>query len=157
MNKVKFIYTSALGLSGFIFNDFGKEHYIINKTGDEPLSFFIENITKEKEGKVTINIEDENKTAYDLSNYISFKNVKGMSELNDINPTKIKILSNKTISIGDTRNYQDYISGGIIKEVFVPFKKEFLSFEESLIEPFNDIFPGQSINMKKDTKELYNI
>ena len=56
-NNKKFIYTSTLGLSGFVFDDFGENHIIINKT--EPNSFIIKNITKEKEGKVKINLENE--------------------------------------------------------------------------------------------------
>ena len=35
-NKTKFIYTSSLGISGFIFNDFGEEHTTYNKKGREP-------------------------------------------------------------------------------------------------------------------------
>ena len=42
-NKKKFIYTSSLGISGFIFNDFGEEHTIYNKTGREPYNFLIKN------------------------------------------------------------------------------------------------------------------
>jgi ubiquitin-activating enzyme E1 len=45
-NKKRFIYSSSLGISGFIFNDFGEEHTILNKTGRDPYSFLIKNITK---------------------------------------------------------------------------------------------------------------
>ena len=35
------IYTSCLGLSGFVFNEFGEEHIIFNIKGDEPQKFFV--------------------------------------------------------------------------------------------------------------------
>ena len=71
-NKKKFIYASTLGLSGFIFVDFGDEHIILNKTGNEPKSFLINNISKEKEGKVTINREYEANSLYEFSDYFFF-------------------------------------------------------------------------------------
>ncbi len=156
-NNKKFIYASTLGLSGFIFNDFGEEHLIINKTGDEPQSFIIKNITKEEEGKVTIDKENESNSLYEISDYVIFKNIKGMTELNEVEPLKINVLSSETFSIGDTRNYQDYISGGIVKEIFIPQKKKFKSIKESFYDPFSENLLGHSINMKKGKKELYHV
>ena len=75
-NNKKFIYASALGLSGFIFNDFGEEHLIINKTGDEPQSFIIKNITKEKEGKVTIDKDNESNSLYEIKIMLYLKILK---------------------------------------------------------------------------------
>ena len=40
-NKIRMIYTSCLGLSGFVFNEFGEEHIIFNIKGDEPQKFFV--------------------------------------------------------------------------------------------------------------------
>lgn len=34
-NNIPFIYTAALGLTGFIFTDFGKEHLIYEKSNKE--------------------------------------------------------------------------------------------------------------------------
>lgn len=137
-----------MGLSGFVFNDFGEEHLIINRTGDDPNSFFIKNITKEKEGKVTINIDNESNSLYE------FSDIKGMEELNNKEPIKINILDGESFSIGDTSNYNEYISGGIVKEVFIPFTRKFKTFEESFYESFNQNLLGQSINMKKGKKNF---
>ena len=155
--KKKFIYTSSLGISGFIFNDFGEEHIIYNKTGREPYKFLIKNITKEKNGKVTINIENESKSLYEFTDYVIFNNIKGMTQLNNIEPQKIKIIDKETFSIGDTNNYDDYVSGGIVKEIFVPFKQKFQNFKESFYNPFTEDIKGKSINMKKGKKELYHL
>lgn len=156
-NKIKFIYASILGLSGFVFNDFGDEHIIINKTGDEPKSFFIKNITKEKEGKVTVNKDEESTSLYEFSDNVIFKNIEGMTELNNKDPIKIKIVDGETFLIGDTTNFSDYVSGGIVKEVFIPFKRQFYEIKESFYNPFKENLLGQSINMKKGKKELYHV
>ena len=130
---------------------------IINRTGDDPNSFVIKNITKEREGKVTIIIDNESNSLYEFSDYVIFKNIKGMEELNGKEPIKINVLDGESFCIGDTSNYNEYISGGIVKEVFIPFKKKFKTFEESFYEPFNQNLLGQSINMKKGKKELYHV
>ena len=156
-NKKKFIYTSSLGISGFIFNDFGEEHTTYNKKGREPYNFLIKNITKEKNAKVTINIEKESKSLYEFTDYIIFNNIKGMTQLNNIEPQKINIIDKETFSNGDTSNYDDYVSGGIVKEIFVPFKQKFQSFKESFYNPFTEDLIGKSINMKKAKKELYHV
>ena len=156
-NKKGFIYTSNLGLAGFLFVDFGDEHVIFNDIGSEPLTFYITNISQENEGVVTIDNNNEHNLNNMKSHYVNFKNIKGMTELNDTNPIKIKILSTDSFSIGNTCNFQKYISGGIVKEIYIPFKTKFFSLEESFLNPFNDDTPGQSLNMKKGEKELFHI
>lgn len=156
-NNKKFIYTSNLGLSGFVFDDFGDEHIILNKTGDEPSNFIIKNITNEKEGKVTINLDNESSSLYEISDHVIFKNIKGMTELNNKEPIKIKIIDKETFSIGDTTHFCDYESGGIVKEVLIPFKRKFQNFKESFYNPFIENINGQSINMKKGRKEIYHV
>ena len=53
-NNKGFIYTFSLGLTGFIFSDFGENHVILEKTGKERGKFYISNISKEKNGKIKI-------------------------------------------------------------------------------------------------------
>ena len=72
MNK-RLIYTCALGLCGFLFNDFGKEHIITNPYGKDDNYYPIKNI---KKGKKTI-IELEN-------------SMEGFPDLGDIGLIKFK-------------------------------------------------------------------
>lgn len=58
-----------------------------------------------------------------------------MTELNGINPIKIKVLGPYTFSIGDTSNFSEYIRGGIAKQVKMPKIVKFLSLEESRASP----------------------
>ena len=126
--KTKFIYPVTLGLSGFVFDDFGEDHIIIGKTGDELQSFFIKNITKEKEGKVIINRDNDEISLYEFSDYVIFKNIEGMTELNNKELKIIKILDLNTFTIWD-----------------------------SFYNPFKEHLLAQSINMKKGKKEYYHI
>lgn len=78
-----------------------------------------------------------------------------MTEINYIEPMKIDVISKDTFSIGDTRNYKDYISGGIVKEVFIPIKKFFFGFKQSFFDPFHENLRGQSIKRLK--RELFHV
>lgn len=58
-----------------------------------------------------------------------------MTELNGINPLKIKVLGPYTFSIGDTSNFSEYIRGGIVKQVKMPKKVSFLSLDDAYNKP----------------------
>ena len=88
-NNIKFIYGANMGLSGFIFSDFGIDHRIYDMDGEEPKRYLIKEITNEKNGKVIIEEEIDNQLNLDEGDFIIFKNVKGMDELNDNKPRKI--------------------------------------------------------------------
>ena len=45
MKKIGFIYTSQLGLSSFLFTDFGEDFIIEDMTGLEPEKYYIKSIT----------------------------------------------------------------------------------------------------------------
>ena len=78
------IYNVSLCLVCEIFVDFGDNHIIIDEKGKEAKSYFAKNITKNKEGLVAIdNIQNTEKLDMGDSNYVNFKNVGGMTELDD--------------------------------------------------------------------------
>lgn len=58
-----------------------------------------------------------------------------MTELNGINPLKIKVLGPYTFSIGDTSNFSEYIRGGIVKQVKMPKKISFQSLDDACNKP----------------------
>ena len=102
-------------------------------------------------------MDNESSSLYEISDHVIFKNIKGMTELNNKEPIKIKIIDKETFSIGDTTHFCDYESGGIVKEVLIPFKRKFQNFKESFYNPFIENINGQSINMKKGRKEIYHV
>ena len=55
-NNINFIYTLNLGLTGFLFNDFGESHSIYDYNGEKKLSYDIFCI-EEKENKYVIYLD----------------------------------------------------------------------------------------------------
>jgi ubiquitin-activating enzyme E1 len=157
-NKKGFIYSLCLGISGFIFNDFGDDHIIYNPLGKDKQTFFIKNISNDKKGIVTIDDSNNQSLFTSSSDYFFIDEIKGMEELNDLdNPKKINIIDYKSFYIGDTSNYGKYISGGIIKEAFIPRHISFKSLKESMFDPINNEMKGQSLNVKCRKTELLHL
>ena len=144
-NKIIFIYGLVFGLNSFIFSDFGKEHYIFDKNGKDTSSYFCTNITNEKNPLVTIN-SDISKLSIRDDDYVIFKELNGMQELNNNIPKRIKFNDYKSFYLidEDSTNYSKYINGGKIYQVKLPIKKNYKSFEESIkyildLEDLNDL------------------
>ena len=136
-NNIGFIYTSEIGIYGFCFVDFGEQFCVKDENGEEPLKYCIKSITKEKKGLVTI---DTTAGILKLGNNskVTFNEIEGMTELNNCEPLSIKVLSNSTFEIGDTSNFSDYISGGIITEVKFQKSYHFDSLEERFDNPYTE-------------------
>jgi ubiquitin-activating enzyme E1 len=58
------------------------------------------------------------------NDYVIFKEVGGIPQLNDGRPRKIKIISSDTFQIlgDDFSKYPEYTSGGIVNQVKIPKK-----------------------------------
>ncbi len=135
--SIKFIYGVNMGLSGFIFSDFSNEHTIYDIDGEEPSKFLIKEITNENKSKVTIEEEDDNPLNLDEGDFIIFKNVKGMVELNDNKPRKILSVENKVICIDEnTNNYHKFEGNGDLCQYKLLNKMKYLSFKNSIELPF---------------------
>jgi ubiquitin-activating enzyme E1 len=139
-NKICFIYSVICGLCAFVFTDFGKNFTIYDEYCNKKRKFYIKNIAKSKDGLVEIQWNGKGKP--NIQDYILFKDVEGMTELNydenKKNIFKIKSKDETSFYIGDTTNFGDYISGGYIEETTLPKNMNYKSFEEILNEPFGD-------------------
>ena len=125
--NIKLIYGMCLGLVGYVFTDFGKEHIIINETGEEIEPYLVKSITKDENGLVTI--ADENDLSIKNGDYIRFKEVEGMIELNEEGKEfQIILENNKSFKIGDTSNFKEYKKGGKIYKIIKPIKKQYYDF-----------------------------
>ena len=136
-NKIGFIFACEVGIYGFCFVDFGNDHIIYDKNGIDPKTYIIDSITKEEKGKVIISEKSE-KLQLTNKDMVTFNGIEGMTELNDNEPRKIKILNSKTIEIGDTSKFSHYISGGTMTNVKIPEKMRFDSFENSIEDPIKE-------------------
>ena len=138
--KKYFIYTLNLGLTGFLFNDFGENHPIYDSNGEKKLSyeiFYIEE--KENSYEIYINIKDNKPFELHEGDYVTFKNVKGLEPLNDLKPRKILKANNSSFEIENDKKYNGrYISDGVVEE-FKPTKYlKFETFKDNFIKPNNN-------------------
>ena len=122
-NNIKFIYALNLGLTGYIFTDFGPKHIIFDESGSSKQSFNIKNITKDENALITIdNEKGQNNFNIGDGGYITFSGIEGMTELNG-KEFKIKYENYESFYIlHDTTKYHDYIKGG--KAIRVPKNTE---------------------------------
>ena len=144
-NNIGFIYTLSLGLTGYLFNDFG-ENFIVNDiNGENNLKYHIFNIEK-KGNKYLIYLDLEKNEVFDLkeNDYIIFKEVKGLVFLNDGNPRKIEKIYDNYFEIQSenegkkNKKYNKYESGGIIEEVKLKKRLDFSSIKNNLFVPNNN-------------------
>ncbi|TPX40486.1 hypothetical protein SeMB42_g05975 [Synchytrium endobioticum] len=132
-HNIKFIAADTRGLFGYIFNDFGESFEVIDQTGEEPLSGMISGITKEAEGAVAC--LEETRHGLEDGDYVTFREVKGMEDLNVLPPQKIKVTGPYGFKISDTTRFGDYVDGGIFTQVKQPKTYQFLSLKDSLHKP----------------------
>ena len=156
-NKIKLIYGMCLGLVGYIFTDFGPEYTIIDETGEEIQSYIVKNITKEKYGLVTIDtIQETNQLAIGDGDYVYFKGVEGMTELNE-EGREFQIIyeSSDKFRIGDTTKFGDYIKGGMVYQIKKPKKRMYYEFCQRAMMICDDYHPlACSDNTKEGRAEL---
>ena len=148
-NHISFIYTAICGLSSFVFTDFGPDFTIYDEYCFKKRKFYIKNIEKSEDGLVEIEWNN-NRNPY-IKDYILFKDVEGMTEINYCeNNKKVFKIKPRDISsfyIGNTKNYSEYKSGGYIEETVIPKKVSYGSFLTKLEEPF--INEDYYVNSKK--------
>lgn len=132
-NNIKFIVADTKGLIGQLFCDFGEEFVVYDPNGEQPVSAMVHNITKGNPGIVTC--QDEHRHEFQTGNYVTFSEVKGMTELNDCNPVEIKVLGPYSFSICDTSGFSNTGTGGYVTEVKMPTKYSFTPLEDALKEP----------------------
>lgn len=132
-NGVYFIVADTRGVFGQLFCDFGEKFTVNDTNGEQPISNMIAAVTKDEEGIVTC--IDETRHGYESGDYVTFKEVQGMKELNGCEPRKVNVLGPYTFSIGDTSQFSDYIQGGVVTQVKMPKTVNFKSMKASVVEP----------------------
>lgn len=130
---IGFLSCESWGAAGYGFVDFGDEFVSFDKDGENNRSFIISDITKGNPGIVMVH--DEKRHTYQDGDYVVFKEVQGMTEINGRPPVPIKFVSPYAFSIDDTSAFEEYTREGIVEQVKVPTKFNFHSFEETLKNP----------------------
>lgn len=132
-NGVHFISAETRGLFASVFNDFGANFTCVDPTGEQPLSGMIVSVDQDAEALVTC--IDETRHGLEDGDFVTFREVQGMTELNACEPRKITVKGPYTFTIGDTSNLGAYKAGGIFTQVKMPKIIPFKSLRESLKEP----------------------
>ena len=161
--KIAFIYTAEFGLSSFLFTDFGDEFMVEDLNGKETQKYFIKSITNSCPGIVEIDPIEITKNNKKIKKYlklgtgdfVTFKNIKGMIELNDTPPRPIRVLSKTKFTIEDTSKFQEFAGSGIVEEVKIPFPisykplseaKDFIYNEDAMEDELNENFNSEIIS-----------
>ena len=127
-NNIKLIYGMCLGLAGYIFVDFGMNHIITDTNGEECGTYLIKSISKDDKGTVVIdNIQGTNNIKFGDGSYVKFKDVGGMTELND-KEFEVRLENFETFRIGDTSKFSEYTKGGVAYQIKKPVLKQYFDF-----------------------------
>lgn len=129
-NDIALIIASTCGLFAQVFCDFGPSFTVFDVNGEPTVSAMIANISNDKEAVVTC--IDDTRHGMEDGDYVTFSEIVGMTELNNCEPVKIKVLGPYTFSIGDTAKFKSYEHGGIVTQVKMPKVLNFKPFKESL-------------------------
>nr|XP_023026513.1 ubiquitin-like modifier-activating enzyme 1 [Leptinotarsa decemlineata] len=132
-NNIALIIADTRGLFAQVFCDFGESFTVVDTNGEPTVSAMIADISKDKEGVVTC--IDDTRHGMEDGDYVTFSEVQGMTELNNCEPIKIKVLGPYTFSIGDTTSFGKYERGGNASQVKMPKELHFKPLKESLLAP----------------------
>jgi len=131
--SVGFIAANCFGLAASVFVDFGDAFTCRDKDGEEPRSAIVSGITWENPG--TVHTHQDRRHGFQDGDFVVFREVMGMTELNDGKPRQIKVSGPFSFTIEDTSSYTAYISDGIVTQTKVAHNISFSSYEDSLVQP----------------------
>ena len=124
-NEIRFISTSTRGVFANIFVDFGESFEVTDPNGEPPATTILASITQENPAIVTI--VDDQRLPFEDSEWITFSEVQGMSELNG-KKYQVKSKGPYTFEINeDTTKFGAYKTGGYATQVKQPVQHKFVS------------------------------
>lgn len=132
--SIAFIKAEVRGLFGSVFCDFGPEFTVVDVDGEEPHTGIIASISNDNPALVSC-VDDE-RLEFQDGDLVVFSEVKGMPELSDGKPRKIKCARPYSFSLEeDTTNYGVYQKGGIVTQVKQSKVLHFKPLREALSDP----------------------
>ena len=140
-----FVCGISAGLCLLIFSDFGPSFRVVDTNGEEPKEVIVAAITQEE--TAAVHVHTDKPLPFQNGDFVSFREVQGMEELNSAPPQPIKMLGKHSFMIGDTRSYGAYTGGGIARQVKRPKDVSFRSWQESVLHP---IAEGDSMMVVAD-------
>ncbi|KAI4368912.1 hypothetical protein MLD38_017415 [Melastoma candidum] len=131
---ISFIKAEVRGLFGSVFCDFGPEFIVADVDGEDPHTGIIASIANDNPALVSC-VDDE-RLEFQDGDFVVFSEVKGMIELNDGKPRKIKSARPYSFILEeDTSNFGIYDRGGIVTQVKQSKVLNFKPLREALKDP----------------------
>ncbi|WCJ28001.1 ubiquitin-activating enzyme 1 [Euphorbia peplus] len=131
---IAFIKAEVRGLFGSVFCDFGPNFTVLDVDGEDPHTGIIASVSNDNPALVAC-VDDE-RLEFQDGDLVVFSEVKGMTELNDGKPRKVKNSRPYSFQIEeDTTNYGPYARGGIVTQVKQPKVLNFKPLREALKDP----------------------
>ncbi|CAA2969906.1 ubiquitin-activating enzyme E1 1-like [Olea europaea subsp. europaea] len=131
---IAFIKSEVRGLFGSVFCDFGPEFTVFDVDGEDPRTGIIASISNDNPALVAC-VDDE-RLEFQDGDLVVFSEVRGMTELTDGKPRKIKNARPYSFTIEeDTTNYTAYERGGIVTQVKEPKVLNFKTLKQALKDP----------------------
>jgi len=137
--KIAFVYAVQFGLSSLLFTDFGEDFLVEDFDGKKGEKYFIKSITNSCPGIVEIEpivTTKGNKTVKHFlklgtGDFVTFKDISGMNELNDTPPRPIRVLSKTKFTIEDTSKFEEFTGSGMVEKVKIPYPIAFKPLSEA--------------------------
>jgi ubiquitin-activating enzyme E1 len=131
---VGFILSTTFGPSGFTFVDYGKDFIVTDADGEETKSFIVANATQGN--PCIINVHEDKRHKFQDGDYVTFKEVQGMTELNSLPPTEVTVINGFSFKVNvDSTKFGEYTREGLVENVKVPKKITYHSLKESIHNP----------------------
>ncbi|KAL7124726.1 hypothetical protein ABFS83_14G068100 [Erythranthe nasuta] len=131
---IAFIKAEVRGLFGSTFCDFGPEFTVFDVDGNEPHTGIIASIGNDNPALVSC-VDDE-RLEFEDGDLVVFSEIRGMTELNDGKPRKIKNARPYSFTLEeDTTNFGAYERGGIVTQVKQPKVLKFKPLREAIKDP----------------------
>ncbi|NWW47732.1 UBA1 enzyme, partial [Pedionomus torquatus] len=131
-----FIVADTKGLAGQLFCDFGK-HFVVEEPAEgDPVCAIVQDISQGNPGVVTyMGTEDSYGHLFSDGDLVTFCGVEGMTELNDQEPIRVRVLGAFKLEICDTSSFSPYRRGGLVSQVWLPQEHSYEPMSRSLVEP----------------------
>jgi hypothetical protein len=63
--------------------------------------------------------------------FVAFKDISGMNELNDTPPRPIRVLSKTKFTIEDTSKFEEFTGSGMVEKIKIPYPMSFKPLSEA--------------------------
>ncbi|CDW75917.1 ubiquitin-activating enzyme e1 family protein [Stylonychia lemnae] len=131
---IGFIYSGIFGPSGFTFLDYGDEFTINDIDGEETKYFIVANATQTN--PIIITVHEDKIHNFQDGDHVQFREVEGMTELNSLPPTELKIINSIKFELKvDGTGFQPYLRQGLVENVKLPKQVKYFSLKQSLHNP----------------------